>query len=298
MNPIIPKPDDVNQCLFHLIQKTPHPYDALTEQYAQMRLADFSEVLHDWANNENALPQVAKIMQHGKVPAEYGEKLLAWLKQAAEQGNLTAMLYLAYLSAKGMVLPQSLPRAVMLAKKVSDAGDWRGTQLLAELLAVAHCLATDIMGQEITTRAQNWYRPNIHPNITPNDIQAACKSFLTSEIAVKQMVRQKMQLAIQQGSPTAAQRLRVWSIQGIIPPAEPVVKFRQIEKWLDAQLTTVQSHRHNDDDEDVMILPENIPFFVTETDEKPKWQKALLYGGVGLVILIFMAILLKSMLPH
>lgn len=294
---IPPNEAEINDCLTQLLTDGVRAHHESTVKYAQMRLADFSHVLEEWRNAELAqtigqptLPKVALALQSGKLSPEQGAKLPQFLQQASEQGNTTALLYLAYLSAKGLFMKQSFGNSAAFARKAAQQKDWRGTQWLAEMLLAVPEAAPEILNHDAIKTAK-LFKQN-HPHISDKDLQAACKRFYTSPIAVKQIARQLLKFAAKHGSPTAEQRLRNLIVQGKIPPSPPAKQYCQLQTWLETQFPATPP-RELISSGDVDIFPENMPFLPQAESEPEWWQNpkimTLLISMVVVIVLMWLS---------
>lgn len=297
----LPTEDEINHCLTQMLTDGIHQHSTAAEKYAKMRLTDFSFVLDQWRNEswaqaigQTTLPKVAAALQSGKLLPEQGAKMATFLQKQAEQGQTIACLYLAYLHSKGLFVQQNLAKAADGAHQVAQKKDWRGTQFLAEMLNAVPESATEILGKQTTQIAQKWQQN--HPHVSDNDLQAACKRFLSNPIVIKQTIRQILQAAAKQGSPTAEQRLRNLIVQGNISPSPPAKQYCQLEIWLDTQFPTTPP-RELISSGDVEIFPSNTPF-LPQIDSEPEWwqnPKIIMWTGVMLGLLVLMWLSVKFM---
>lgn len=292
----VPSDADINHCLMQLLTHTMHHHGDHVEKYARMRLADFSSALAEWRNPDYAtllgqglLPKAAAAIQNSsQLSPQQSQKLVNLLQQAATQNNTTAMLYLAYFYAKALFVKQSLTQAAAFARRASELGDWRGTRFLAEMLAAVPAASPELLSAEVEKTAQIWYQPHKH-DISQAALQAACLRFMNASAVIKQAIRQKLLLAKQQGSPNAEQLLRVWVIEGIVPPASPAQQFCDLNIWLDVQFAKTQhapTEAEDTADEGVTLFPKHSPVLVHGDTAKPIWQKLLLWIGTMIVLMI------------
>lgn len=210
------------------------------EPLALLRMADFSAVLNEWEieaslPNSHALPQVAAALkQPEKLNSQQRQQLVHFLQQHAKQGNQTAILYLAYLFAIGLFVPQLPQRAVTYISKLMQQGDWRASRFWAEMLLAAPNLAYIFLADKVEPMAQQWQQK--HNQLNAAEIAASIKRFYACPSVIKLAAKQALEQAIKQGSPTAAKRLRGLTMLGQLPVSSVAREFHNIANWLDKQV--------------------------------------------------------------
>ncbi|ULJ69763.1 hypothetical protein MIS45_02625 [Wielerella bovis] len=295
----IPSEMQITDCMAQLVSKNSSSYGEVVQKYARLRLADFSELLKEWQNEEYAaklgmptLPQVAEMLRKGNVLPEQGKKLAAFLQQTAKQGNTTGALYLAYLCAKGLFIPQSLQKTAQCLRFAINQGDWRATRFLGELLIAVPLAARELVGDEIQAEAAKWQATNNH--ISPEKVEHSCRRFYDATPAIKFLARSKLEQAVQQGSPSVQQRIKGLSVLGELPSTTPPKQFQSISNWLDLQFLQPQEKYSPRADKDIVFLPDNIPLLpLGDDDEKPTWHKPAMYGLMLLVAVLIFTVLLQ-----
>lgn len=296
---IVPGEAQIRDCMTQLQNGGGSAYGGSVQKYARLRLSPFPEMLEEWHNPAHPLPHSARPLPkaaaalQAELAPEQGARLTAFLRQQAEQGNTTAMLYLAYLHIFGRHLPVSLTEAARHIRTASQSGDWRAGRLWAELLNAAPQAAEYLLEADAKAQALAWQQA--HPDIAAAKILSALQRYYAAPAAVKSAVRQKLEQAAAQGSPHAAQRLSALTISGDIPRHPPAAHFESPSAWLDAQLLR-QGGGSGDDD--ILVLPDNVPLLPQGDgdDDKPAWWKAAVYGGIGLVVLLACVLMLKLIL--
>lgn len=290
-----PPESQIIDCMKEIQEKGESSYGASVQMSARLRLADFSACLAEWRiatalPNSSPLPAVAHTLEQ-KTPldAESAQKMLAFLQQRAHAGNRTAVLYLAYLFAKGLYVPQSPATAVSYSKKLAEQGDWRATRFAAEILLAAPQLTEKWLDQVIPA-ARQWQLK--HTQLSAEEVNANIQRFYLAPLVNKFTIRQLLEQAAEQGSPTAAKRLRGLTVLGEIPVSLPARPFQNIEHWLDKQVVQLN---HPIDDEDIYVLPENVSFLpqADEDDAKPVWVKPAVYACFATIGLLILVMLLK-----
>ncbi len=289
----------IKDCMAQLTDKRKITHAPDIEAHARMRLADFSAVLAEWEIDlgsqpeRRPLPDVAALIKNPKPSPADVQKLLGFLQQQAKQGQQTAILYLSYLYAKGIHLPQSLQKAASAARMVAQQGDWRGSRFLGELLCTSPKAAPLLLGAEIQAAATAWQQE--HPETEADKIQAAAKRFLENETAVRYAARLQFETATRQGSPTAQQRMRGLCINGQLPDGQPAKHLRSPKDWLDNELLTPGIHIDTGDP-DITVLPENIPLFVQQDEEPSVWRKTILIAAGMFAFVLLTVIMTKAFL--
>lgn len=274
-------------------------YPEIVQGFAQLQLADFSAVLTEWTLPQTdaqaqPLPKVAAALKQGNLSPEQGAKLWAFLQQLAQQGQRTAALYQTYLLATGQFVAQQPRQAATLARQLARQGDWRAARFLGEMLAVAPLAASELLAHEVQAACTEWHKQ--HPEFDAQQVQAACMRFVAAPAAVKYAAKQWFELAIEQGSPTAAQRLRGLSVLGLLSAALPPPRFRSLHAFLDTQLQSTHPMSDADDDPDIMVLPEHIAMPIHGDDEeRPVWYKPMIYGLFALFAVLLFTLLTKSL---
>ena len=84
----------IQDCVRQMTDNKTITHSERTQGYAQLRLADFSAVLNEWAlphDNSQPLPNVhqALLDKHG-VDEQKAQQIVAFVQQQAKQGNYTA----------------------------------------------------------------------------------------------------------------------------------------------------------------------------------------------------------------
>lgn len=292
----------IKDCMEQLKETAKTSYGTHVQIYARLRLADFSDVLVEWSQpnslpNASPIPKVADFLSSKLFQSntEQGKKLVAFLQQRAKQGQRTAMLYLAYLLAKGRFVTQAPYRAMEIAYKLSEKGDWRATRFWAEMLLQAPQLTEIVLQDEVMTKAKIWYEQYSHL-LTEQQLEQSVKRFCVADSVVKLTIRRAFERAIEQGSCTAAKRLKGLTVLGELPVALPAKQFQSIEGWLNMQFA---SHCQDDvDDDDITVLPENVPLIlqVDEQEEQAAWIKPATYVCVLIIVVWVFAFLLKMVM--
>lgn len=293
-----PPESQILDCMTQIQEKGETTYGEHIQQLARLRLADFSPLLAEWLvpsqlPNSEPLPQVdAAFRQPENLSSEQKQKLIAFLQHHAKQGNRTAVLYLAYAFAKGLFVPQSPERAANFTRKLMTQGDWRATRFWAEMLLAAPNVAPIWLADEVQNEAQQWQ--STHTQLSADEIQANINRFYAASSAIKFVVKRTLETAIEQGSPTAAKRLRGLTVLGELPVSRPARQFHNISNWLDMQIMAQNSPLQND--EDIYVLPENIPLLPqSDEDDKPVWIKPTVYACIGIIFALCFVWILRGM---
>ncbi|XXQ67574.1 hypothetical protein ACKLNO_08055 [Neisseriaceae bacterium B1] len=284
-------------CMQQLQEKGDTTYGEHIQQLARLCLADFSQLLAEWRvpsqlPQGEPMPQVANALeQPEKLSSEQGSKLVSYLQQNAKSGNKTAILYLAYLFAKGLFVPQSPERAAAFTRKLMQEGDWRATRFWAEMLLAAPPVASIWLAAEVEPAAKQWQAA--HTQLSEDEIYANINRFYAAESARKFAAKRAFELAIKQGSPTAAKRLRGLTVLGELPVSQPARQFHNIANWLDMQIMAKNQPMASDDE--IYVLPENVPLLAQgEDDEKPLWIKYAVYVCLVLIFSLLFVIILRG----
>ena len=209
----LPTNAQVSECVTQMIKKQPCTHSQRVQGWAQLRLADFSPVLNEWAIDQAhisdklaALPQVANALKTPKLPQEHAEKLIAFIQHHTAQGQQTAQLYWAYCLATGKYTTQNPAEAVKIVHQLQNKNDWRGTRFLGEMFALAPLAAVDLLAEDIQTHSKAHHAQN--PQLNLSDILQQCQAFATSPAAIKFIVRTQLETAI---------KLWVWIAQIHLP---------------------------------------------------------------------------------
>lgn len=284
-------------CMKQLQEKRDPTYGEHVQQLAYLRLADFSALLAEWRvpsqlPQGEPMPQVAQALtQPEKLNGEQSAKLVAYLQQNAKQGNKTAILYLAYLFAKGLFVPQSPERAAAFTRKLMQEGDWRGTRFWAEMLLAAPPAAPIWLKVEVEPAALQWQAS--HTQLSNDEIHANIQRFYAADAARKFAIKRAFELAIKQGSPTATKRLRGLTALGELPVSPPARQFHNIANWLDMQIMAQNQSIPSDDE--VYVLPENVPLLIqNEDDEQPNWVKPAAYVCIAIIFSLLSVLILRG----
>lgn len=287
----------ISDCMRQIQQKQDVTYSIDIQKLAQLRLMDFSPLLAEWTIEDNKapatqkpLPNVDKALKTANLPSEHINKLLNYLKQSAKQGSTTAMLYLAYLYAIGKFTPQNPKKAIDCANFALKHDDYRAARLLGEMLAFAPAVSEDVLQNEVRAAAEIWIKKNSQLIDDKNNFENLITQYLHNPIVIKFFAKQKLQQAQSLGSPTADKRLRGLSLSGILTTSTPARQYQSIELWLENQLST---HTLIQTDNEVMILPENIPLMNQEDEETPTWHKVGIVGGLSLCFAMIMLLILR-----
>lgn len=297
----VPDENQIRDCMAQLQSGSTGSYGSKVQKYARLRLLDFKDMLAEWQNpayplpaSAQALPKAAAALTAPLTP-EQGGKLAAFLQQQAQNGNTTAMLHLAYLHLIGRHLPASLKEAARHIRAASRAGDWRASRLWAEVLTAAPEAAEDFLETDAQEAALHWQTQN--SSIALAKIPPALQRYYTASAAVKTAAKEKLELAVTQGSPTAAQRLNALTVLGDIPRHPPAPQFQSVAGWLNLQLLPAARSAASDDP-DIMLLPDNVPLLPQgdEEDDKPAWFKPAIYGAIALIIILVFVLMLKMLL--
>lgn len=293
-----PSEIQIRDCAEQLRSQGRSNYGDSVKKYAQLRLADLVPLLEDWQNEtyaaalkQTTLPKIAAAINAKLSPAQC-EKLLAVLQQFSEQGNTTAMLYLAYLYSQGIHTESSLRKTAHYLQLAASKKDWRANHLWAELLVVAPLAARDLIGDEIQADVEKWHAEM--PKIDPKRIEQALRRFYDNPAAMKYAAKAKLVAAQEQGSPIAEQRIKGLTTLGALPHTDPAPQYRQIKHWLDVQL--LRGGNTETVEDDILIMPENVPFLPQAEDDgifAEQWRKLALYTGIALVALLVFTVLIK-----
>ncbi len=305
--PTQPQPEQIKACIAQIVQHQPITYDSRTHTYAQLCLADFQSCLAEWCIDQTplskqmaALPQVAEALKQTKLPAEDAKKLIAFIQHHAKQGQQTAQLYWAYLQITGKYLTQNPTAAIHILRQLQQKNDWRATRFMGEILIQVPQIAPDIFLHNMQETARAWQAQ--HPHLNLAQVLQHCQAFTQTPQIIKSLAKTQFELATQQGSPIANQRLRSLITAGKLP-SNPTIKAHQsLENWLHYQYqrqqynTTSNLSTQIEDDPDIMVLPENIPLLLSDHDnENPVWQKVVIIGGVLLCFVLILTILMQKM---
>ena len=177
-----PSEIQIRDCAEQLRSQGRSNYGDSVKKYAQLRLADLVPLLEDWQNEtyaaalkQTTLPKIAAAINAKLSPAQC-EKLLAVLQQFSEQGNTTAMLYLAYLYSQGIHTESSLRKTAHYLQLAASKKDWRANHLWAELLVVAPLAARDLIGDEIQADVEKWHAEMPCRHEIRRQSQARCRA--------------------------------------------------------------------------------------------------------------------------
>ena len=293
-----PSEIQIRDCAEQLRSQGRSNYGDSVKKYAQLRLADLAPLLEDWQNEayaaalkQTTLPKIAAAINAKLSPAQC-EKLLAVLQQFSEQGNTTAMLYLAYLYSQGIHTESSLRKTAHYLQLAASKKDWRANHLWAELLVAAPLAARDLIGDEIQADVEKWHAEM--PKIDPKRIEQALRRFYDNPAAMKYAAKAKLVAAKEQGSPIAEQRIKGLTMLGALPHTDPAPQYRKINHWLDVQL--LRGGNTETVEDDILIMPENVPFLPQDEDDgifTEQWRKLALYTGIALVALLVFTLLIK-----
>ena len=301
----LPTNAQVSECVTQMIKKQPCTHSQRVQGWAQLRLADFSPVLNEWAIDQAhisdklaALPQVANALKTPKLPQEHAEKLIAFIQHHAAQGQQTAQLYWAYCLATGKYTTQNPAKAVKIVHQLQKKNDWRGTRFLGEMFALAPLAAVDLLAEDIQTHSKAHYAQN--PQLNLSDILQQCQAFATSPAAIKFIVRTQLETATKQGSPTATQRLRGLTSLGLASADVPPKQYRSLPDWLAAQTQHSQymaaTQNIDNSDPDILVLPDNMPYLSHDNlDENEVPRKVAIAGGILLLCILLFVLALKLM---
>ena len=301
----LPTNAQVSECVTQMIKKQPCTHSQRVQGWAQLRLADFSPVLNEWAIDQAhisdklaALPQVANALKTPKLPQEHAEKLIAFIQHHAAQGQQTAQLYWAYCLATGKYTTQNPTEAVKIVHQLQNKNDWRGTRFLGEMFALAPLAAVDLLAEDIQTHSKAHHAQN--PQLNLSDILQQCQAFATSPAAIKFIVRTQLETAIKQGSPTATQRLRGLTSLGLASADTPPKQYRSLPDWLAAQIQRSQymaaTQNIDNSDPDILVLPDNMPHLSHDNlDENEVIRKVAIAGGILLLCILLFVLALKLM---
>ena len=221
-----PDSRQIQECAAQLAAGGRTNYGESVQKYAKLRTADFSTSLADWENEAYAaaigqkpLQNVANALKMKVMSTDLSEKMLAFLQNAAKQGDTTAMLYLAYLHSIGRFAKPSLHTAAKLLRTASEQGDWRASQFWGELLAASPAAARELLNDEFQAAAETWLAQ--HPETAPARAEQAYRRFYEASAAIKWAAKSKFTRAQEQGSPTAEPRIKGLTLLGSLPAAQP-----------------------------------------------------------------------------
>ena len=295
-----PDSRQIQECAAQLAAGGRTNYGESVQKYAKLRTADFSAALADWENEAYAaaigqkpLQNVANALKMKVMSTDLSEKMLAFLQNAAKQGDTTAMLYLAYLHSIGRFAKPSLHTAAKLLHAASEQGDWRASQFWGELLAASPAAARELLNDEFQAAAETWLAQ--HPETAPARAEQAYRRFYEASAAIKWAAKSKFTRAQEQGSPTAEQRIKGLTALGSLPAAQPAPQFQDIGIWLENQLLKKQTPLPENGD--IMLMPENVPLLPQSDDDgKETWHKIALIGGFILIGALVLALVAQMML--
>lgn len=207
------------------------------EKYARLRLADFSAVLMELADpaanrllSQQPLPQAADTLSHELSPYQSARFVHGLMKQS--KTNRTAAVYLAYLYTVGRFVPQSLYEAAAWANQAADAGDWRATKFLAEILLAVPQTAPELCYETISNDTYVILSDLKEAGLSTKEIEQQKKSYLNNPQAVLETVRRQLLRAAEQGDPIAQVRLQQLIDAEILPAQAPDARFTGIKNWL------------------------------------------------------------------
>ena len=287
----------IQDCVRQMTDNKTITHSERTQGYAQLRLADFSAVLNEWAlphDNSQPLPNVHQaLLDKNGVDEQKAQQIVAFVQQQAKQGNYTALLYWTYCLARGLGTAQQPQKAAQLVKQLSVRGDERASRWLGEMLAAAPLAAGEMLADEMKAACTSFQAQ--YPEYDEQQVQAACEHYMQQPAAVKHIAKQWLETAVQQGSPIAAQRIRGLTALGLLSAAPVPKRLQTMEAYLTSQLTQVQSMLHSVDDPDILVLPDNIRLSQYEEDDADQvWRKPLIYGAVALAVAFLFTVLMKS----
>lgn len=133
---------EIIKCAEHLLKGlNTQEFSPNVIQKARMKIYDFSSVLQELADpqinhflGKQPLLQIDKAIHYRKLTIEQINQLITVLYKGIQQGNSTAMMYLAYLNLVGLFIPQSIEQADQLIMAAMNTGDWRAISFKAECL--------------------------------------------------------------------------------------------------------------------------------------------------------------------
>lgn len=289
-------------CMDQLKNNKEPSYSESIQIYAHLRLLNLTSMLNDWKQAQSltlgesdALPQVLPALQKNFLDKEKSVKLIQFLKHHAQNGNLNAILYLAYCYAKGQYVTQSPEKTAAYLHYLVQKKDWRAARFQAELLCAVPQACMIWLQEDLKQEVVNWLQNNTA--MSQSDAEQNMQRFCRAPSAIKYAARKKMEQAIDLGSPFAAKRLRGLIALGFISPSIPPLQFQAISNWLNMQLSPSRLASFADD-KDVVILPENTPLLMQneENKEKPVWFKPVFIGGVLLLASFIFVFMLKLIL--
>lgn len=258
-----PKEAEIKACVDEIRSgKTLQDTHSALSVYARLRVlgedADFwAECIEPTSAHAD---KIAKLLQKPQLNSLQTAKLVRILNRQAHEidPNITpktsaiASLYLANLYLTGRFVPQSIREAshylfVAMGKESAFAN-----KCLAEWLARVPELAPMILLEPTKEALSNiemeWFNAQIlnQNNIKQWDEQI--HAFFNHRSAQLEMVRQKLQLASEQGHPTAQARLQQLIDDNVLPPQASEPRFEDVMTWLKAHF--VMTPDEDDDDEE------------------------------------------------
>lgn len=235
----LPDNNDVINCAAELAAIHSTAYPTAIEKYAHLRTADFHGILSELNNstindslNTDSLPQAIDMLKRENLNAYHITRFTHSLIKQSE-GNHAAAVYLAYFYATGKLLPQSLYESAAWAYQASDGGDWRGTQLLAEILLASPHSAPDLLYDRISNEAYSLPPHSPATQLSSKDIEIQKKLYLNNNDAIKENIRRLLQHAAEQGCEFAPVRIQQLIEAQLLPEHSPAPQYDTIQNWLE-----------------------------------------------------------------
>ncbi|WP_027009292.1 hypothetical protein [Conchiformibius kuhniae] len=235
----LPAESDIAACAAQLHNGEANTFPERIEKYARLRLADFGATLMELADpaanrllNRQALPHAAEMLKRDPPPDAYQCARFVHGLMRQSQTNSTAAVYLAYLYAVGRFVPQSLCEAAAWAHQAADAGDWRATKLLADILLAAPHAAPELYYETVSNDTYVILSDLKEAGLSTKEIEQQKKAFLGNRQAVMETVRRQLLRAGEQGDPTAQVRLQQLIDTEAMPAEAADARYTGIKNWL------------------------------------------------------------------
>lgn len=303
----LPDPQDIAACEAELAAIDNTAYPPAVEKYARLRRADFNGILAELAdadaNNRTGgrpLPDAAAMLQRATPPSAYQISRFVHSLMKQSGSNHTAAVYLAYLYGTGKLLPQSLYEAAHWAHQAADGGDWRGTQLLAEMLIASPQAAPELMYERVSNEAYAFLPELKSAKLGAKEVEIQKKAYLNHPDAVTEIIRNLLAQASAQGHPVAPVRLQQLIERQRLPAIPPAEKYRNIRSWLLAHVSEPKSTESTATDSGTAAAEMMRAAAATHKAEKAAWwsSRLVFWMLLVLVILVLVCLFYAGLLPE
>lgn len=288
----LPEEKDIVACVHEIQEDKTVSFPERIEKYARLRLADLSATLMELTDpaanrllNQEPLPQVAKTLERETLSPYQAARFVNGLMKQSKRTS-TAAVYLAYLYAMGRFVPQSLCEASAWAHQASDAGDWRATKLLAEILLAVPQTAPELYYEIISNDTYMILSDLKAAGLSTKEIEQQKKAYLNNGQVVLETVRRLFVRATEQGDPIAQVRLQQLIDAQVMPIEAPDARFTGIKNWL-----AIYAERNDEPptapvvNTQALLKKPSEEIDLTEAKPKKSWRVLLL--GLLLIALVW-----------